>query len=196
MTTSNLPPLLGLYSPAPQSGKSTFADFLVNREWERLSFATPLKRMAVELFRSAGFSDDEVRAMLHGNLKEVPVPALGNQTPRYIMQRLGTEFGREMIAPNLWVDIAMKRAQTLREQGFFVVFDDMRFPNEAEAIKAAGGKIIKIDRPCANLTGAHASEGALSDWNFDRILTNDRTLYELEKQAALLDKDLMRAHAA
>jgi hypothetical protein len=59
------------------------------------------------------------------------------------MQRLGTEFGRELIHPNLWVDTEMDHIAGWPK----VVFDDARFPNEVDAIRAAGGLLIEIVRP-------------------------------------------------
>jgi hypothetical protein len=133
------------------SGKSTAAKHLVERHgFTLVKFAGPLKAM----MRCLGLGDREIE----GDLKEEPHPVLNYKTPRYAMQTLGTEWGRDLIGQNLWVDAAMASAATVIDQGGRVVIDDCRFPNEAAAIKEAGGVIIKVIRPLTTPVGAHASE--------------------------------------
>jgi hypothetical protein len=61
----------------------------------------------------------------------------------------------------------------------------VRFLNEVQAIKQAGGKVIRISRPGAGLDGAgalHTSEteqAGLPDSMFDQVIQNTGTLEEL-----------------
>lgn len=57
--------------------------------------------------------------------------------------------------------------------------DSLPFPNEAQAIKDAGGIIIRVDRPGYKATNAHLSETALDDWNFDYKVQNRSDLLSL-----------------
>lgn len=133
------------------SGKSTAAKHLVDRHgFTLVKFAGPLKSM----LRCLGLGDREIE----GDLKEQPHPVLCGQTPRRAMQTLGTEWGRNLIGSDLWVRVAMESALAVLDQGGRVVIDDCRFENEAAAIKAAGGTIIRINRPGTGLAHAHASE--------------------------------------
>ena len=71
------------------------------------------------------------------------------------------------------------------------VIPDVRFWNEAEAIKAAGGFVLRVVRPGAGLEGAageHSSEMELSDGDghFDAKIVNDGTLAEFEEKVAAL----------
>jgi hypothetical protein len=166
-------PLVGLYSPAPGSGKSTLAEGMRGFGWRSVKFAGPLKDMLAALLRAAGEDDAFVAACLEGHLKEAPVRALAGATPRRAMQTLGTEWGRGCIDPDLWVRLAMLRADRLRAAGTPVVVDDMRFPNEAAAIRAAGGLLVKVIRPGVDLPAGHASEGALDAQQFDLVIVND-----------------------
>ena len=52
------------------------------------------------------------------------------------MQTLGTEWGRECIGPEVWVDVWKSNVQKWLDGGLNVVVDDMRFPNEWDAVKA------------------------------------------------------------
>jgi hypothetical protein len=73
-----------------------------------------------------------------------------------------------------------------------VVIPDCRFRNEFDAIKAAGGKMVKIVRQTAGLSGAaatHASEmeqESIKDSEFDFILANNGE--SLEELYAYLPK--------
>lgn len=122
-------------------GKSTAARILMERYgYRRERFADPLKAMLAAL----GLSPEE----LDGPAKEAPAALLGGRTPRHAMQTLGTEWGRQLIDPDLWV-----RAWELRVGGYWrrfhapVVSDDVRFGNEVAAIRAMGGLVVRIERP-------------------------------------------------
>jgi hypothetical protein len=176
---------VGLYSSAMQSGKSTVAAMLEDHGYERLRFAEGLKAMSDALLRVAGFGDNARRQMLEGSLKEEPIPILGNKTPRYIMQRVGSELGRDLIDENLWANLTLAEAERTRALGLPVVIDDMRFPNEAQAIRNAGGVLVHVDRGLTS-DGTHASEGALDAWMFDHYIVNKGTLADLRNEVHFL----------
>jgi hypothetical protein len=175
-----MPRLIGLYSSVAQSGKSQVANILAGYDGvSNLKFAAPLKRMARVLFASHGIDLLEIEEMVEGKLKEVHHPKLGC-TPRHIMQTLGTEWGRDCIDKDFWVNAALSHARVMREKGFHVVIDDMRFSNEYVAILKNGGHVWKIERPGAPkpATG-HPSEGLLDDFPFDRVIVNNGSLDDL-----------------
>lgn len=119
------------------SGKSEVARVLGEiGGFKRIPFAAPLKSM----LEAAGFTHDQ----LWGGEKEVPLAEFDGRTPRYIMQTLGTEWGRDLIHPDFWV-ILWRRA--VAAHGGNVVVDDVRFPNEVEVIKGLGGQVWRIERP-------------------------------------------------
>lgn len=168
-----LPPMIGLYSPAPQSGKTTIAEALVARGWQRVRFAGPLKAMLATMLAEVGEDRETVTRMIEGDLKELAADALGGETPHWAMQTLGTEWGRKLIHPDIWVRLFLRRAVQLRRQGYPVVCDDLRFANEAAAIRAAGGALVRIERPGVGGSAGHASEGALEGETFAVRLRND-----------------------
>lgn len=94
-------------------------------------------------------------------------------TPRRALQQLGTDWGRNCYE-NTWVDYAMRRARTLQDAGCpLVLITDVRFQNEADAIRAAGGIIIAVERPGV-AKGAHASEQGCGV--VDATVKNDSSL--------------------
>lgn len=100
-------------------------------------------------------------------------------TPRLILQLLGTECGRKIIHPNIWVNSLM--SEYVEYSNWIIT--DLRFPNEAKAIKAKGGIIIKINRTNNTIETSgiqkHESEIALDNYKFDDIIENDGTLEDL-----------------
>lgn len=98
-------------------------------------------------------------------------------TPRKILQLLGTEAGRQVIHPNIWVNSLMADYLETRDDW---VITDMRFPNELESVKNKNGITIRVNRLETDyLAGTHLSETALDDYEFDYIINNDGTLEDL-----------------
>ena len=177
---SNETRLIGLYSPAPQSGKSTVARVMADDGFGTRSFATPIKRMAVELLASAGFTPEEMGHFMEAG-KEEGIPALGNVSFRYLCQTLGTEWGRNQITHNLWVDLLLNNP----DLPHLVVIDDVRFPNEIAAIQQRGGEVWRITRPEGFIQTEHMSEGLLDSYAFDYEIVNAGTQHDLK--LAVLD---------
>lgn len=179
-----IPKIIALYSPAPQSGKSTVAEILATEfGYVRFSFARPLKQMLRALLLSARLPQSEIEERLFGSMKETPIPQLGNVTARHLAQTLGTEWGRQCIYPDLWVDTMTARLQAHLAEGGLAVIDDMRFDNERMCVSHLGGFNVLVSRPSVAHSTTHASEGGL-DWvtnkgMWDDEIVNDGTLDEL-----------------
>lgn len=164
------------------AGKSTAARLLADhRRFIVLPFAGPLKAMA----RAFGLTAREMTID-----KEAPLERLNGRTPRQFMQLLGTEFGRDLIGPNVWVDAWRAGLGESAAEHFgdiLVAADDVRFENEAAAIRAEGGIIVRIEREGAgSASGAnHASEAGVAP---DITIANDGTPDEFAaKVLGLLD---------
>jgi hypothetical protein len=168
------------------SGKSTMALRLVEHHgFTRVRFAGPLKSMLAAL----GLSPAEI----DGDRKEVPCDLLGGRTPRWAMQTLGTEWGRDLIANDLWIR-AWNAAVGRTLPGSCIVVDDCRFPNEFEAVKALSGIVIRVERDGAGAGAAgHASEAFKLD--ADQIVHNNGTLDQLAEQVDAIARDLSWAIA-
>jgi len=100
-------------------------------------------------------------------------------TPRIILQRLGTEGGRDAIHPNIWVNTLLGKYKPSDRW----IISDCRFPNEADAIKEKGGVVVRINRPSLDLSDErnnHTSETALDRYSgFDHVFINDGTINDL-----------------
>lgn len=177
------PRLIAFCSPAPGSGKTTAAEYLVDRhQFIRVSFAAPLKRMTMTLLTSAGIHEASADLYVYGpqSMKETVIPGIG-VSARHLMRTLGDEWGRQQVDENLWIKVTMSKVAALLDRGVPVVIDDMRYPNEYQAIVAAGGECRRIVRPGIASTTDHASEGQLDGVQMPEIW-NDGDFARLRRQ--------------
>jgi hypothetical protein len=153
-----MPRLIAFTGPAG-AGKSTAADALVMDGWVKVKFADPLKNMMRAFYRSCGLEDSAyIEARIEGAMKEEPDPFLKGRTPRHAMQTLGTEWGRDCVHQNLWVEAWSQKVMNMFDRDLDVVVDDCRFENEALAVRALGGHIVEIAGRQKGIGKAHASE--------------------------------------
>ena len=181
MTDPSVPRLIGLYSPAPQSGKSTVASYLTEHGYYNIPFAAPLKRMIRTFLVQVGYGPDTIEHLITEG-KEEKIPGI-DVTPRHLMQTLGTEWGRTCVHPNVWLQCWQTTATRYIKSDTPVACDDVRFPNEAELIRSLGGELWLVERSSARRNTEHASEGGLDNFPaFDRRIVNDGSLLDLYQQ--------------
>lgn len=160
-----LPPVIGIAGPAGV-GKDTAADYLVGQlpQYRKVAFADPLKEML-----RTGLSLDA--AQLYGSDKET-IDHRYECSPRHIMQTLGTEWGRQLIHPDIWV-----RALAARIGAESVVISDVRFQNEADFVRERGILIHLTGR--GGIGQCHQSELGLDAMPGDITIANDGDLKKL-----------------
>lgn len=156
------------------SGKSEVAQHLVaNHGFTLVKFTGILKDMC----RVLGLTERE----LEGDLKESPSSLLLGQTPRYAMQTLGTEWGRDILHPDLWSHVWKIKALRMLEEGKKIVADDCRFLNEAKFIRSPHpSQIWRIKRKDLPPPMEHQSETEMDMIHVDRTLHNTTTLGALK----------------
>lgn len=165
------------FSGKKGSGKSYFADYLVNNKlFIKLSFASPLKEITKILFN---LSDEDVKDPIK---KELINPKF-NASPRELMQWLGTDIMREEFnkkfnySGSIWIDSVKDKIKTLLEDNKDVVIDDVRFQNEVDMIHSLGGIVINLrndlDNTLNNSTSTHSSENQKLTFNYEFV--NDKS---------------------
>lgn len=182
------------------SGKDTIADYLQNiYGFKRDSFAATLKDAVAAVF---GWD----RELLEGRTKEsrawreqvdpwwaarLNMPDL---TPRLVLQKWGTEVARKSWHDDIWIASLENKLSKAHND---IVITDVRFPNEIQAVKNAGGIVIRVVRgpepswygialaannnpPQPNAStdiltqlGIHASEWAWIGTKFDAVIDNN-----------------------
>lgn len=185
------------------SGKDTIADYLVNfHGFRRESFANSLKDAVADVF---GWD----RVLLEGRTaesrewreqvdewwsKRLDIP---NLTPRFILQRWGTEVLRTSFHDDIWIASVENKIRQSKDN---IVITDCRFKNEIQSLRNIGGKVIRVKRGLepdwyqlaidantgdyeANFKLAeyniHESERAWVGSNFDAIIENSTSIDEL-----------------
>lgn len=200
-----------------RSGKDTAADFLVeDRGYLKLGMSDALNAFLIAQNPWVNLNGDGAAELaerhpglastaMHGFVHYADlVDALGYVEAkkiidfRELMQRTGTEAGREVLYENVWVDAVARRVREAQQD---VVITGIRFPNELEMVKNLGGHSIWVDRltdDIAHVKAAtpvawspeavsHASESSVKPEDFDFILSNDADLDTLRDRTLLLD---------
>ncbi|WP_274585837.1 hypothetical protein V9W64_10630 [Neisseria leonii] len=177
--------IIGLTGKAG-SGKSTAANIISrNFGFVQVSFAEPVKRAVKEIFGLSHWFD-----LNDPQVKDSLIPGT-DVTYRHALQTLGTDWGRKMIAEDLWVDQVRRR---LQYDYLNAVVTDVRFPDEAAMIRKMGGKIVHIERrnrSAAAGTDSHESEAGIEFRpRTDLKLDNNSNLQTFEAAVIRLVKDL------
>ena len=167
-----------------RTGKDTAAEALVRElGFKRVGFADPLKALAFEADPLITSNTRTVNISVgHGRLAWT-VKGLGweeakNTYPevRKFLQNLGIG-ARKVFGEDFWVERTLREASRHQD----VVIPDVRFENEADAIQAAGGILIRIDRP-GHVAGGHVSETELVDYPFDHVVSNEGSIEDLQSR--------------
>jgi hypothetical protein len=177
--------IIAIYSSIPQQGKSTIRDYLVGaHKFRYLPFARVLKRMVYTLLIEHGYSHETVIEYIEEKKHEPLNRVAGSPTARELLQTLGTDWGRHQVAMDLWLSEWESKARVWSRSGTSIVADDLRFPNEAEAVTRLGGKIWRVERPDMEELPchSHSSEGNLDSLKFDQVYNNDGTIEDLVKK--------------
>lgn len=175
-----LPPVVGMLGYA-QSGKDTAASRLTERYgFRRVAFADALKRIALDMDPIVQVLPSLSPNLATVRLSDVVYP-LGwehaKRVPevRRMLQELGVAV-RAHLGPDTWVNEVMRQ---LHRESRGVVITDVRFPNEAAAIREIGGVLVRVIRPGVGPVNQHRSETELDGLEPNWTLENDAGIPEL-----------------
>lgn len=165
-------------------GKDTLAGIFVDVfGFKRDYFARSLKEGCKVMF---GLTQEQLEDR---GLKEKVIPFWG-MSPRKMMQLLGTEAGRNVFGEDVWVKSLINRIEQDQRSNAdnLYVISDVRFENEAEAIRNMGGYIVhlKSDILVTTSESAHASEAGIQQLPNDFEIINNGTVRDLTSAAAEL----------
>lgn len=159
-------------------GKDSVARELVTQGFTVKRFAGPLKAMLRAFYAEHGIDAHTIERKIEGDLKEHPCPLLRGKTPRYAMQTLGDEWGRQLIATDLWTESLAYRTEGADK----VVVPDVRYPNEGDTLARLGAELWRVDasdRVKATEGSNHASETSVDTLAVHKEISNNGTLFEL-----------------
>lgn len=187
------------------SGKGTAGDILKSMGFTPISFAKGVKDITAEMF---GWPRHllEGDTQLSRDWREQPCKfwsrELGKEfTPRYALQLMGTQVGRDVFDENFWVIKLKNYIDNAPKQNY--VITDVRFQNEIDFISENNGTLIEIRRGItphwydiaakanrgderAKLWMQEQSDVHESEWkwiggNIDHVIDNDKGLEDLRK---------------
>lgn len=185
--------LLAMYGRA-RSGKDTAADYLAQQlGLYKYAFAEPLKTMLKSVFGDH----------FHEGDRSGICPETG-KSYREMMQTLGTEWGRDMMTQDVWINLVQKKWDWVKDgcphethlgrisnlhlgkeqvtQG--MILSDLRFDSEAEWVRSQGGIVIQIERGepgrSPGILG-HQSEAGVDSKLVDLLVSNEGSLKELHE---------------
>lgn len=164
------------------AGKDSVADVLVeDYGFKRYAFADILRLAAAALNPIVSVDPYGSEITYNTAIEMVGYNEAKFKYPevRALLQRLGTEVGRELLGDNVWVDATFRRIENETLVSDDVVITDCRFPNEAHAVKNRGGIVVRVERPGVEAANSHPSETSLDMWPFDFTISNDGGLIDL-----------------
>lgn len=135
-------------------GKTTVANALVKHfGFTNLAFADPLKEMICGLL---GVPVKEWDA-----IKDKPIdPGNVEFTPRDLATGIGTDLVRNQLQGDFWIWHLRCRAGARATRP--LVISDVRYDDEARAVRKMGGKVIQLDREGVTRSSDHTSEDGVS----------------------------------
>lgn len=177
-----MPYLIGISGKA-RAGKSEAASFLKGvHRYDSDSFAARIKTACAELF---GFDE-----YCYNSHKSEPIAGFEVVTSRELYQFFGTELCRTLFGPNffVWNEAAYYKSCE-SYQHFRVVYDDIRFQEEADWILECGGTLIHLTRKGADgKVGIpdHASEQGYQTTD-TKLYRKGENYYEVENNGTVFD---------
>jgi hypothetical protein len=176
---------IGLIGKA-RSGKDTAAAYFVTQHnYTRLAFADPLKEMAISIdpYIPTHYG---VTVRLSALIADVGWEYAKDKFPevRRILQHTGQTV-REY-EDDFWVSAMDRKLSGAAAWNIPVVVTDVRYPNEAEALRARGFRLVRIVRPerLAGSAATHSSETALDAFKADHTVYNTATIGDLHRRLA------------
>ena len=183
--------LIGL-SGRKSSGKTTISNLILNKGYEKASFATGLKEYVGTLYN---WTVEDLNSQ-EGKESSLPTPVIWDhdkcmqlsniigeklefkqtcefKTRREALQVIGTDILRKHDQ-----DFHLKEFKKRYSSGNFVC-DDIRFPNELALLKSMGAVCCFIVRPYFWDYSNHLSETSLRYNDFDHVILNNKSVNDL-----------------
>ncbi len=166
--------LVGITGKAGSGKDSIGAVLRDSHDFALASFAYPIKKCIADLL-GVDYKQWEDREW-----KETELPIYGC-SPRHLAQTLGTQWGRRCIDQSIWINLCLEKLKW--EKLGAAAITDVRFENEATAIRLEGGYIIHVHRAETDtVLTEHASERGILGADGDFHVNNFGTLEDLATQ--------------
>lgn len=173
-----------------RQGKDTFAG---NLGFPTLTFATPMKEIVAATF---GITTAQLEyAKNNGRVKSFfkfwrLIFLLVDF--RLVLQKFGNDIMKSHFGWSVWGERMVRRIQGSTDP--VITIPDFRFEDELRVLSAYFGRqnirTVKVTRPGTVAGDQHESEVALDNFEFDHVIENDGSLWDLHRKAILLRKEI------
>lgn len=164
-----------------QSGKNTAANLIHSNfstetfaSIRQLAFADAIK---IEVAKELGISYEDVERLK------------SKIAMRKLLQFWGTEYGRDTLGENVWVDKVRNKIFTAVQKIpagklFLFIITDVRYKNEEEFIRSMNGALVRVERKDSNMGNmdTHRSESDIDKIRCDFTLPNHGKLADLKRE--------------
>jgi hypothetical protein len=154
------------------AGKDTLAAYFVAQGYVQYSLASPIKAALNAMF---GFTNEQWEDR---QWKETVLPVIG-KNPRQMAQTLGTDWGRQQVSSDLWLQLAHSFIINSDKP---VVISDVRFDNEADFVQSLGGEVIRVVRHDLPQVQDHLSETGVSSKYVDWTILNNTSIESMHSK--------------
>lgn len=171
-----------------RSGKDSAAAHLVREHsYTRLAFADPLKEMALSVDPLIPMNHLESHSRLSDCVAAVGWEDAKDKWPevRRLLQHMGQTV-RE-IDEDFWLRELLRKVAGAAKLNMPVVVTDVRYRNEAESLRRAGFRLVRITRPGGTAmtmgemrAALHDSETELDSFAADAVIVNGAGLDTLQ----------------
>ncbi len=121
-----------------------------------------------------------------------PIGILIKPTPRMLLQQVGTECGRNILHPNVWVN-ALGSILKVSSSNLNVIIPDVRFLNEFNYLSKRKAVLIRVQSN-NQLIMNHPSETELDDVTFDYVIINNGYLWDLWLKVSKIMENESQVH--
>jgi hypothetical protein len=180
------------------SGKDALADVLVELHHFNKQFTSSALRQAM-LTLNPWVQGEDHQWHRYADYEELAgsyEAAKTHPEVRRLLQVIGVDIGRLMFGVNVCVDWLRPVVAGLMAQGTSVVVTGIRYPDELEWVRSAGGTAVWVGRPGVGPVNGHSSDNTLGPEDFDIRVQNDGTLADLAGRAGELVRKLRPELAA
>ena len=164
------------------TNSKTFQDYTIKdiSDWQIIRFADKVKDIVCTLIDCTR-GDLEKEEFKTKNV-------LCGYSPRQLLQLVGTDFGRNVIHKDIWVNLTFRNYDEYSKW----LISDVRFKNELEIIQKNKGIVIRVIRPELESMDQHESEVNLKDNDdiYDYVIYNDGNINSLLEEVAKLYQTL------
>lgn len=167
-----------------RAGKDTVADILVqDHGYKKVAYADRLRECTYALNPIVAFKHDGptfLQSVIDVYGWEGYKKSEYSDEIRRLIQRLGTEVGRNLISENVWVNATLASIEGQEN----VVISDGRFDNEVQPVRYRGGVSWGVTRDGVVALNNHSSENGVSESLIDYTLENNGTIEDLRQNVA------------